>query len=119
MERFFLGAESVMANGGHISFEWPTQYEGWLQTALLKFIKKHNMYETCCDGCALRLVDKDQQPHKKIWRVVITSLKLAVNLGAYKCQHPKDFKHSLFEGAATARSAFYIEKMAQVQELCH
>ena len=56
----------------------------------------------------------DQKPHKKTWRVITTSLKLAVNLGAYRCQHPKDFKHSPLEGAATARSAFYTEKMAHV-----
>ena len=72
------------------------------------------MFETCCSGCALGLVDKNGEPHKKTWRVVTTSMKLAVNLGAYQCKHPKGFKHSPLKGAETSRSAFYTEKMAQV-----
>ena len=72
------------------------------------------MFETCCSGCALGLVDKNREPHKKTWGVVTTSMKVAVNLGAYQCKHPKGFKHSPLEGAETSRSAFYTEKMAQV-----
>ena len=114
LEHFLLVAENVIANGGHVSFEWPKQSEGWALPALLRFIKRHNMYETCCNGCALGLVDKNGEPHKKTWRVVTTSMKLAVNLGGYQCKHPQGFKHSPLEGSETSRSAFYTEKMAQV-----
>ena len=113
LDHFFLSSERIIKNGGHVSFEWPKNCEGWQEESLLKFIKKHDMYEALCDGCALGLVDKNGDPHLKTWRVVTTNRKLAMDLSAYRCQHPKGFKHSPLEGAATARSAFYTDKLAQ------
>ena len=55
LEHFLLVAENVIANGGHVSFEWPKQSEGWALPPLLRFIKRHSMYETCCNGCAPRI----------------------------------------------------------------
>ena len=113
LANFIKVAERVLHNGGHVAFEWPKFCDGWMLTELLQFIKKHDLYETCCDGCAFGLTDKDGKPHKKTWRIVTSSRKLAKDLGMYRCQHSKDFKHSPLEGASTGRSAFYTEKMAQ------
>ena len=87
-------AERILQNGGHVAFEWPKHCEGCMLTELLQFVKKHDLYETRCDGCAFDLKDSKGEPHLKTWRVVTSSRKLAKDLGAYRCQHPKDFKHS-------------------------
>ena len=106
-------AERVLQNGGHIAFEWPKHCEGWMLKELLQFVKKHNLYETRCDGCAFGLKDKEGEPHLKTWRITTSSRKLAKDLGSYRCQHPKDFKRSPLEGSSTGKSAFYTEEMAQ------
>ena len=65
LNHFFLCSERIIKDGGHVSFEWPKNCEGWQEESLLKFIKKHDMYEALCDGCALGLVDKNGDPHLK------------------------------------------------------
>lgn len=111
LANFIKVAERAIQNGGHIAFEWPKFCDGWMLTEL---IKKHDVYETLCDGCAFGLTDKDGVPRKKTWRIVTSSRKLAKDFGMYRCQRSKDFKRSPLEGASTGRSAFfYTEKMAQ------
>ena len=62
---------------------------------------------------ALGLVDSDGRPHLKKWRVVTSSYRLARNLDAYKCEHPRDFQHSRLEGSTTSKSAFCMETMCR------
>ena len=113
LSHFFLAAERIIANGGHVCFEWPKGSKGWVLPELLCFFRKHNFFESTCDGCAFGLVDENEKPHLKSCRVMTTSWKLAKDLGQYKCCHPKGFKHSTLEGSKTGRSAFYTDRMAE------
>ena len=81
---------------------------GWLIPKLIKFIKKHNLFEATFDGCDFVLVDSEGKPHCKPWRVV-TLLRLAKNLNTHKCKHPHDFVHSQVAGNKTALRAYYPE----------
>ena len=113
LAHFFVVAERIMLNGGHVCFEWPKGSRGWILPELVCFFKKHGFFEAICDGCAFGLVDQDGKPHLKSWRIMTTSWKLAKDLGHYRCCHPKGFKHSELEGSKTGRSAFYTDKMAE------
>ena len=110
LSHFFVVAERIIANGGHVCLEWPKRSRGWVLPELVCFFKKHGF-----DGCAFGLVDQDGKPHLKSWRIMTTSWKLAKDLGRYRCCHPKGFKHSELEGSTTGRSAFYTDKMAAQQ----
>lgn len=100
-----------MSDGGHVAFEWPRGNAGWKLPELVHSSKENNLFVAEPDGCALDLVDNKGEPHLKRWRIVTSSYKLARNLDAYKCEHPKGFHHSRLEGAKTQKSAFYTEKM--------
>ena len=113
LNNFIRCAEKTLELGGHVSFEWPKQSEGWKIPKLLEFIKKHNLFVAEPEGCALGLVDSNGEPHLKKWRVVTSSYLVARNLDVYKCTHGHDFKHSQLEGSKTPKSAFYPEPMCQ------
>jgi hypothetical protein len=102
----------VLGNGGHVSFEWPKSCSGWKLPELTSFIEEHNLFEAVTDGCAHGMCDSEGVPHLKSWRVVTSSWRLAQNLNAKRCTHPKDFKHSHVEGSKTAKTAFYPRPMA-------
>ena len=113
LRNFIRCAEQILAQGGHVAFEWPRGSRGWALPELVKFIRKHNLFVAEPDGCALDMKDDRGVPHLKHWRVVTSSYRLARNLDAHKCEHPKGFQHSRLEGAKTPKSAFYSEKMCR------
>jgi hypothetical protein len=113
LKNFIRCAEKVLENGGHVASEWPRGCAGWNLPELVQFIVKHNLYVAEPDGCTLGLVDSDGRPHLKKWRVVTSSYRLARNLDAYKCEHPRDFQHSRLEGSKTSKSAFCTETMCR------
>ena len=73
LETFLAAAEKVLAQGGHVAFEWPKKCAGWSIPKLNKFIKKYHLFEATLAGCVFGLVDSEGKPHRKLWRVV-TSL---------------------------------------------
>ena len=84
LENYLAAAEKVLARGGHGAFEWPKNCAGWSIPKLIKFIKRHSLFEATFDGCGFGLVDSAGKP---LWRVVTSSWKLAKNLNAHKCKH--------------------------------
>ena len=76
LKNFLAIAELIILNGGHVCLEWPKLCEGWATKELLVFVKRHNLYETCCDGRALGLGDES-------WRIVTSSRKLAKDLSSF------------------------------------
>ena len=60
LAHFFVVAEKIIANAGHVSFEWPKGSRGWILPELWCFLKKHNFFETICDGCTFGLVDRKE-----------------------------------------------------------
>lgn len=86
---FIRCAVQILAQWGHVAFEWPRGSRGWALPELVKFIRKHNLFVAEPDGCALDMKDDQGVPDLKHWRVVTSSYRLARNLGAHKCEHPK------------------------------
>ena len=80
LENYSAAAEKVPAQGGHVAFEWPKSFF---------------------------LADSEGKPHRKLWRVVTSSWRLAKNLNAHKCKHPHDFVHSQVAGNKAALTAYY------------
>ena len=112
LRNFMNVAEHVLAQGGHIGFEWPKNASGWALPELVQFIKRNGLYTAVTDGCAHGLKDKHGIPHLKPWRIVTSKWEVAENLGAKRCCHPKGFKHSKIEGSKTAGTARYPRPMA-------
>ena len=48
--------------------------------------------------CEFGLVDSEELPHRKPWRAVTSSWRLAKNLNAHKCKYPHGFVHSQVAG---------------------
>ena len=113
LKNFVKVADSVIEQGGHIAFEWPKSSAGWTNPVLLRFIKKHNLYEAITDGCALGLVGSNGRPLLKRWRVVTTSWRLAQNLSAHRCQHDAAFRHGEIRGKDAKRAALYTPKVVR------
>ena len=113
LENYLAAAEKVLAQGGHVAFEWPKNCAGWSMPKLIKFIKRHNLFEATFDGCDFGLVDSEGKPHRKPWRAVTSSSRLAKNLKAHKRKHPHDFVHSQVAGNKTALTAHYPEAMVR------
>ncbi|CAE7029195.1 GIP [Symbiodinium natans] len=112
LKNFISVAEVVLAQGGHVSFEWPQGCSGWALPELTQFIQKHGLFTAVTHGCAHGLMDDEGTPHKKPWRVVTSCWKLADNLNTKRCQHPPGFQHSTIEGSKTAKTAKYTRSMA-------
>ena len=113
LNNYIRCAKQVLSDGGHVAFEWPRGNAGWKLPELTQFVRENNLFIAEPDGCVLGLVDSKGNPHLKQWRIVTSSYKLARNLDAYKCEHPKGFHYSRLEGAKTPKSAFYTEKMCR------
>ena len=107
IRRFLRLAEVIVANGGEVSFEWPQHCTGWLQSELLDFITRFNLYSVVVHGCALGMTNVAGEPILKKWRFVTTSARMAAALEPLTCQHEKRFKHGEISGATTAKTAVY------------
>ena len=101
------------AQGGHVAFEWPKNCAGWSIPKLIKFIKRHNLFEATFDGREFGLVASEGLPHRKPWRVVTSSWRFAKNLNAHKCKHPHGFAHSQVAGNETALTAYHPEAVVR------
>ena len=118
LKNFISAAEVVLANGGHVSFEWPQGCSGSALPELTQFIKRHGLFTAVTHGCAHGLMDEEGIPHKKPRRIITSSWQLAENMNAKRCQHQPDFKHSAVEGKKTAKTAKYTRSMAQTIVHC-
>ena len=89
MLKSFIGiADLALSLGGFVSFEWPRHCTGWLLAPLQQFIARHQLFVADCDGCALGVVDSENNPLLKRWRVVTNSERLATTLSAKRCTCP-------------------------------
>ena len=105
LSHFSLAAERIIANGGHVSLEWPKRSRGWAPPGLLCFLKKHSSLEAFCDRCAFGFNDH----HDNI-------MEIGERPWAPPMLQPKTvlkFKHSELEASKTGRTAFYTDKMAE------
>ena len=69
MLRYFLTvAHHVIANGGHVSFEWPRYCDGWKLPTLIAFAQKYSLKDVIFDGCALGLISSKGNPIKRTWK---------------------------------------------------
>jgi hypothetical protein len=78
---------------------------------VIEMVLQFQMYDCTFDGCRFGLVDSENAPIKKPWRVVATSAALARELNNYIRSHPPGFKRSLAEGSKTKQKAYYPEAM--------
>ena len=99
--------------GGKVGFEWPRGASGWQLPELVQFIREHNMAMADFDGCAVGLVNKDNEPHLKMWRVIANDVRVANSLNNCRCTHPSGFKHAEIAGGATANTAFYPRPLCE------
>jgi hypothetical protein len=113
LRNYFRVAERALANGGRIAFEWPKSSEGWLQTELLDFVHRNQLYEATFAGCNFGLHNDEGHPIQKDWRVVTSDFRLANNLNQHKCSHGTGFEHAHTEGKYTSRTAFYPPAMCE------
>ena len=106
LKNFLAIAELIILNGGHVCLEWPKLCEGWATKELLVFVKRHNLYETCCDGRALGLGDES-------WRIVTSSRKLAKDLSSFHCRRLTGLSKSQPNSSRSGKSMLYTNEMAQ------
>ena len=111
--RFRRHAETVLHQGGSVSFEWPGDCDSWARDDVSAFFREyaHVFTPATFHGCALGLKDSNGYPIKKPWKVMTSNSTLASALGAFKCPHEKGYKRSLAAGNKTAKTAFYPEGM--------
>ena len=111
--RFRRHAETVLHQGGSVSFEWPRDCDSWARDDVAAFFREYAQVFTPATfhGCALGLKDSNGCPIKKPWKVMTSNSTLASALSAFKCPHEKGFNHSLAAGNKTAKTACYPEGM--------
>ncbi len=51
--RFIRVADIVLAQGGHVSYEWPRFCAGWTEEPLASWISSKQLYSACFPGCAV------------------------------------------------------------------
>ena len=111
---FIRVAALIYPTGVELSLEWPRYASGWSLPEMVALTEQFGLTDALCDGCAFGLVNKDNQPLLKPWRIVTSSKRLAANLSAYRCQHARGFRHAPVEGSESRKAALYPDSMARV-----
>ena len=110
LQQFIRIANICLDNGGDCSFEWPRFCSGWALPSLQQWIVERELHSATFDGCAVG-VEADGSPARKPWRFVTSSKRLAMNLGALRCDHKK---HAPLQGKWTRLSAFYPRPLCNI-----
>ena len=113
LKSFIECAELVIAEGGEVSFEWPKSCLGWLESDLMTFICKYNLFCVDVDGCSVGLANSQAELVLKQWRFITTSSRQAESLAKWRCKHEPGFKHGEVEGGDSPMSAFYPDVLAR------
>eukprot|EP00439_Symbiodinium_sp_Y106_P001290 s2641_g1.t1 len=112
LRNFISVAEVVLAQGGHVSFEWPKGCSGWALPELTQFIKKHGLFTAVTHGSAHVLKDDREISRSRPLRIITSCWKLVENLNAKDFQHPPGFQHGSAKGTKTAKATKYTRSMA-------
>ena len=110
VKQFIRIANICLDNGGDCSFEWPRFCSGSLPVLQAWILEKH-LHSATFNGCTVGVTAEGDQPAKKPWRFLTSSLRLAQNLGSLKCTHSK---HAPLQGKYTRLSAFYPEPLCRI-----
>lgn len=76
VEQFIRVANICLDNGDDCSFEWPRFCTGWALPAIQMWILGRHLHSATFNGCTVG-VEADDQPAKKPWRFLTSSLRLA------------------------------------------
>jgi hypothetical protein len=91
------------------AFEWPRGSRGWTQPGPMQQILKHLPYQANFDGCQYGLVDRQQQPICKPWRVQSSWEDLPNKLNK-RCAHER--RLGVCSGETALNSGFYTYRFA-------
>ena len=115
LRNFISVAEVVLAQGGHVAFEWPQDCSGWALPELVQLIKCHNLFTATAGELAHGLSESEASEaasQRKAWRVVTSNWKLAQNLNIKTFSRSTDFVDRELEGDEAAKIARYPKSMA-------
>ncbi|CAE7560940.1 RE1 [Symbiodinium natans] len=112
--KFASHAETALACGADVTFEWPRNSDSWKRADVQAFFKKHPCFrEVNFDGCRLGVVGQEQQPVKKPWRLMTTSDAIVKSFSGLHCNHgPKD--HAKPRGKVLEKTGFYTQSMCEL-----
>lgn len=74
LANFLRRADQALSQGGRIAFEWPKTHGGWDLPELVRFIKRHDLFDVEPQGFIFFGKGKC---NLKAWRVVTSSWRLA------------------------------------------
>ena len=111
VEQFIRVANVCLDNGGDCSFELPRFCTGWALPSIQSWILDRNLRSATFSGCTVG-VQADDQPAKKPWRFITSSLRLAKNLASLNCTHST---HAPLQGKWARLSAFYPDPLCNIR----
>ena len=104
-------AQSALARGGSVSFEWPRYCEGWKQPLIMNMMCDLDLHAVPVDGCATGLTDKNGVPLLKPWLIAVSSAALVEELKDFRFN--KDHEHGKIAGDETAKMAYYPRALCE------
>ena len=93
----------------HIALEWPRKCRYWKLTKVAKLLNFYGMIAYHCDGCALGMVNQDNDPLKKPWAVATNHAGVGKALSKFQCTCNR--RHAPGRGIALKKTEEYTFRM--------
>ena len=93
----------------HIALEWPRKCRYWKLTKVAKLLNFYGMIAYHFDGCALGMVNQDNDPLKKPWTVATNHAGVGKALSKFQCTCNR--RHAPGRGIALKKTEEYTFRM--------
>ena len=93
----------------HIALEWPRKCRYWKLTKVAKLLNFYGMIAYHFDGCALGMVNQDNDPLKKPWTVATNHTGVGKALSKFQCTCNR--RHAPGRGIALKKTEEYTFRM--------
>ena len=93
----------------HIALEWPRKCRYWKLAKVAKLLSLYEMIAYHFDGCALGMVNQDNDPLKKPWTVATNHVGVGRALSKFQCTCNR--RHAPGRGIALKKTEEYTFRM--------
>ena len=104
-------ARCTLSRGGSVTFEWPRHCDGWRQPEVVEMVRVLNLHPVDIDGCSVGVVNGENVPIYKPWRIMCSSRAVSAALEHHRCDG--GHRHAKCEGRDTEKTAYYPTELCR------